>query len=214
MKTLLKGVIAFFLLMAVVWVVIITWAGISITNAVRSDSRRNAQRDAPSQIIQPPSIQEVINQPETGYVNTMDNHGDIYGDRQLLMNNIEAFDTSIDFSGNYDQDSNETDNSISGEDQFGLNIQVTGSKKHVKEADFTYIPNSNYGFNMDPVSYILNGVDILGGDKAKNWTAVKMVKIIKKPQSFLKDSAAFDHKEVVMTYDGDTNSIDLIIKYK
>ena len=108
---------------------------------------------------------------EVGYVNQMDNQPDIYNNRNKLINKIKGLDKWLDFTGNYDEKSDETDNTISADDKFGFNVQIVGSKKHIKEVDFTYYPDPSFG-----IAEQLQDLDIgqsIGGGKVSEMCAIE-----------------------------------------
>jgi hypothetical protein len=151
---------------------------------------------------------------ETAYVNQMDKEPDIYDNRNKLINKIKGLDKWLDFTGNYDEKSDETDNTISADDKFGFNVQIVGSKKHIKEVDFTYYPNALSGIRTYTLDHISAGVKILSNQLGSDWSSLHLGEILVEPDQSFKDSTIIDHKKMIIVYESEGKSIDLTITHE
>jgi len=140
--------------------------------------------------------------------------GDIYTSRYGFISKMKGIDKWLDFSRNYDQDSNTVDNTLSGDDKYGLSVQIIGSKKHVKQISFTYFPNAIYGIRTYTLDDISKGVKIICKQSGENWSSLHMGKILIEPDISFKDSVIISSNKLIWDYQAEGQSIDITITHQ
>lgn len=137
---------------------------------------------------------------------------DIYKSRSGFISKMKEIDGLLDFSGNYDEDGDTADNTLSGDDKYNLMVQIMGSKKHVKEISFYYVPGFDgpRAYTLDDIS---KGVKIVTNQLGKDWASLFLAAMLADPKTSFKDSTVIGIKKLVIDYDAD-KSVDITITHK
>ncbi len=160
-----------------------------------------------------PSTTEPTKEPD--YEAEYRNQGDIYTNRSELIRMLKRIDPTADFSGNYAENSDKLDDTFSGNDKYGCDLQVIGSRKHIKEVNFTYRPDAYYnnktyyGFN------IINKIGkLLCKIQGDNFTKLFLAAIKADPNTAFIDSGIVNDKKMIMGYNTKENTVTFTVKHK
>jgi hypothetical protein len=141
--------------------------------------------------------------------------GDISDNRSLVIRKLKDIDPSADFSGNFAEGSDKLDDSFEAPDKYGCDIQVIGSRKHLKEVNFTYRENPYFNDSKN-IGYgkIIKIGRMFCKQQGENWTELYLAAINSQPQHAFKDSVIINDKKLIMENEPDKHSITFTIRHK
>ncbi|MES2429004.1 MAG: hypothetical protein V4560_18630 [Bacteroidota bacterium] len=141
--------------------------------------------------------------------------GDIYNNRALLIKKIKELDPTADFSGNYSEGSDKADDEFEAPDKYDSDFQIVGSKKHIKEFNYTYRPNPNH-INAKEFEYdiMVKMGRVFGKAVGEDFIELYLAAIKYQPNQAFKQNSNIGDLKFEITYETENNTINFVVTHK